>query len=42
MISANHYETLKSIQETTIKMMGAKPHGGKPELGAGPLDPNNQ
>ncbi|MCC6818816.1 MAG: (2Fe-2S)-binding protein [Bacteroidia bacterium] len=41
-ISANHYESLRSIQKTTMKMMGAKPHGVKFELGDGALDPNNQ
>lgn len=42
-ISANHYETsLRSIQQTTLRMMGAKPHGEKVELGEGALDPNNQ
>lgn len=41
-ISANHYESLRSIQKSTLKMMGAKPHGVKFELGEGALDPNNQ
>lgn len=41
-ISANHYETtLRNIKANTLKMLSAKPHGNKVELGTGALDPNN-
>lgn len=41
-ISANHYENLNMIKADTLRMMGAKPHGTKVELGEGALDPNNK
>lgn len=40
-ISGNHYENLNIIKADTQRMLGAKPHGKKVELGDGALDPNN-
>lgn len=41
-ISANHYETLHVIKADTQRMLGARPHGVKVDLGTGALDPNNE
>jgi NADH-quinone oxidoreductase subunit G len=40
-ISANHYEQLRNIKMDTLRMIGAKPHGEKVNLGEGALNPNN-
>ena len=42
-ISANHYETLRSLKHVTQKQLqGALPHGNKVTLGQGALNPNNE
>ena len=42
-ISANHYETLRSLKHATQKQLqGALPHGDKVTLGHGALNPNNE